>query len=311
MGTSYHVTLVGASAERAATLHTQIDARLEEINDSMSVYRPESEISRFNRLDRAGESFRASTDMLSILRTASRVFSLSEGAWDGTVMPLVDLWGFGPKGPVREPPSEEEIASRLRHVGFGLIEIRSDAIVKRDPAVTLDLGSIAQGYGVDAIAALLRKEGVAEFLVELGGEVYASGARPDRSPWRVGIGRPRPGSTPEDFLGVALLRDQAFATSGDYRNFFTSGGVRYSHHLDPRTGRPVTNGVVSVSVRAPDCTLADGLGTAVTVMGAEKGTALLERLEDVEGLVIVEAPDGRLVEHLTSGFRLQAVDKLR
>ncbi len=108
---------------------------------------------------------------------------------------------------------------------------------------------------------------------------------------------------------MALLRDQAFATSGDYRNYFQSGGRRYSHILDPRTGRPVTNGVVSVSVRAPDCTFADGLATAVMVMGAEAGVALLERLDDVEGLVVVEAADGRLVEHRTAGFRVEPVGK--
>ena len=309
MGTTYHVTLVGVTAERAAALQPRIDGRLEQVNDSMSTFRPQSELSRFNRLDRAGEPFPVSTDMLAVLRASSRVFELSGGAWDGTVLPLVNLWGFGPAGPVDEPPSEEDVKARLAHVGFDRIEIRKDALVKKDPAVTLDLSSIAKGYGVDAVAALLRGDGVGDFIVEIGGEIYASGARRDGRPWRVGINRPRADAAPDDVFGVALLRDQAFATSGDYRNYFQSGGRRYSHILDPRTGRPVTNGVVSVSVRAPDCTFADGLATAVMVMGAEAGVALLERLDDVEGLVVVEAADGRLVEHRTAGFRVEPVGK--
>ena len=309
MGTTYHVTLVGVTAERAAALQPRIDGRLEQVNDRMSTYRPQSELSRFNRLDRAGEPFPASADMLAVLRTASRVFDLSGGAWDGTVMPLVDLWGFGPAGAVDEPPSDEAVRTALGRVGFRRIEIRRDALVKKDPAVTLDLSSIAKGYGVDAVGALLRDEGVADFVVEIGGEVYASGVRRDGRPWRVGINRPRVDAAPDDVFGVALLRDEAFATSGDYRNYFQSGGHRYAHVLDPRTGRPVTNGVVSVSVRAPDCTLADGLATAVMVMGAEAGVALLEKTENVEGLVVVESKDGRLVEHRTTGFRVEPVGK--
>ena len=309
MGTTYHVTLVGVTAERAAALQPRIDGRLEQVNDSMSTFRPQSELSRFNRLDRAGEPFPVSTDMLAVLRASSRVFELSGGAWDGTVLPLVNLWGFGPAGPVDEPPSEGDVKARLAHVGFDRIEIRKDALVKKDPGVTLDLSSIAKGYGVDAVAALLRGDGVGDFIVEIGGEIYASGARRDGRPWRVGINRPRADAAPDDVFGVALLRDQAFATSGDYRNYFQSGERRYSHILDPRTGRPVTNGVVSVSVRAPDCTFADGLATAVMVMGAEAGVALLERLDDVEGLVVVEAADGRLVEHRTAGFRVEPVGK--
>jgi thiamine biosynthesis lipoprotein len=307
MGTTYHVTLVGVTPERAAPLHRRIDARLEQVNDSMSTYRPESELCRFNRLDRAGEPFAVSADMLAVMRTALRVFDLSAGAWDGTVMPLVNLWGFGPAGPRSEPPADEEIEALRAHVGFAAIEVRPGALVKRDPAVTLDLGSIAKGYGVDVVAALLRSEGLRDFIVEVGGEVYAAGARRDGRPWRVGINRPRAEAAPDDLIGVASLREQAFATSGDYRNYFTSDGARYSHILDPRTGRPVANGVVSVSVQAPDCTLADGLATAVTVMGADAGVALLERLDAVEGLVIVEARDGSLVERRTSGFRLEPV----
>jgi thiamine biosynthesis lipoprotein len=156
---------------------------------------------------------------------------------------------------------------------------------------------------VEAVAEVIRRYGFRDFLVEIGGEVYGAGSRRDGRPWRVGINRPRVEAAPDEIYRVAPLRDAAFATSGDYRSFFVRDGVRYSHVLDPRTGRPVTNGVVSVSVLAPDCTLADGLATAVMVMGAEAGLALVERLPGVEAVVVVETTDGRLEDHPSSGFR--------
>jgi len=301
MGTTYHVTVVGRAS--ASGLQEKIDRRLEEVNDSLSTYRPESEINRFSRFARAGEEFPASRDFLAVMRTAARVHALSGGAWDGTVRPLVDLWGFGPLPPVAEPPAPEKIEALLGAIGFGKIEIRPGGLVKREAPVTLDLSSIAKGYGVDQVAEVVRREGFSDFLVEIGGEVYGRGSRRDGGPWRVGINRPRTDAAPDEIYRVATLRNAAFATSGDYRNFFVRDGVRYSHVLDPRTGRPVANGVVSVSVLAPDCTLADGLATAVMVMGSEPGLALLERLEGVEGLVVVETKDGRLEDHTTSGFR--------
>jgi thiamine biosynthesis lipoprotein len=302
MGTTWNVAVVGRGSVGA--LQGKIDRRLEEVNQSLSTYREDSEISRFNRFQRAGEEFPISGDFLRVMKTAERVFALSGGAWDGTVMPLVDLWGFGPAGPVGEPPAEEKIAARLADVGFAKIEIRdSGALVKRRPSVTLDLSSIAKGYGVDQVAELVRGEGFTDFIVEIGGEVRAGGARRDGRPWRVGINRPRTDAAPDEVYRVALLRDEAFATSGDYRNYFLRDGVRYSHVIDPRTGRPVTNRVVSASIRAPDCTLADGLATAVMVLGAQAGLALVERLDDVEGLVVVETKEGGLQDHPSSGFR--------
>ena len=302
MGTTWHVTLVGRGS--AVLLQEKIERRLEEVNQGLSTYREDSEIRRFNRFRRKSEEFPISRDFLQVMKVAARVFELSGGAWDGTVMPLVDLWGFGPAGPVGEPPGEEKIASALAQVGFAKIEIRdSGALVKHDPSVTLDLASIAKGYGVDQVAELARREGFTDFIVEIGGEVRAGGARRDGRPWRVGISRPRPDALPDEVYRVAFLHDEGFATSGDYHNYFVRDGVRYSHILDPRTGHPVTNKVVSVSIRAPDCTLADGLATAVMVMGAEEGLALVERLDDVEGLVVVETPAGGLQDRPSTGFR--------
>jgi thiamine biosynthesis lipoprotein len=301
MGTTWHVTVVGRGS--VAGLQQRIERRLVEVNQTFSTYVEDSEINRFGRFRSVGEEFPVSHDFLRVMTKAARVFALSGGAWDGTVRPLVDLWGFGPGPPVREPPEPERIEALLRHVGFDRIEIRRGALVKREASVTLDLSSIAKGYGVDAVAEVVRGQGFRGFLVEIGGEVYGAGSRRGGGPWRVGINRPQADAAPDEIYRVAPLRDAALATSGDYRNYFERGGVRYSHLLDPQTGRPVSNGVVSVSVQAPDCTLADGLATAVIVMGADAGLALLERLPDVEGLVVVETKEGRLEDHATSGFR--------
>ena len=301
MGTTWHVTVLGRRP--AGGLQEKIERRLEEVDRSLSTYREDSEINRFSRFARTGEEFPASRDFLEVMRTAARVHDLSGGAWDGTVRPLVDLWGFGPLPPVAEPPDPKKVEALLGDVGFDRIEIRPAALVKRVASVTLDLSSIAKGYGVDRVAGVVRGEGFSDFLVEIGGEVYAAGSRRGGGAWRVGINRPRSDAATDELHRVAALRDAALATSGDYRQFFVRDGVRYSHILDPRTGRPVTNGVVSVSVLAPDCTLANGLATAVMVMGVDDGLALVERLEGVEALVVVETKDGRLEDHASSGFR--------
>jgi thiamine biosynthesis lipoprotein len=301
MGTTWHVTVVG---RRPATgLQDRIERRLEEVNRSLSTYREDSEINRFSRFPRAGEEFPASRDFAAVMQTAARVYRLSGGAWDGTVRPLVDLWGFGPLRPVAEPPDARRIEALRGTVGFDRVETRPGALVKRVASVTLDLSSIAKGYGVDQVAAVVRGEGFADFVVEIGGEVAAAGSRRGGGPWRVGIHRPRADAAPDELYRVVALRDAALATSGDYRQFFVRDGVRYTHVLDPRTGRPVANGVVSASVLAPDCTLADGLATAVMVMGADGGLAMIEGLPGVEALVVVQTKDGRLEDHASSGFR--------
>ncbi len=304
MGTTYHIQVVTGTFGSVKGLREKIEQRLDEINRSMSPYIPESEISRFNRFQETGTEFPVSDDFLRVMQTGARVHTLSEGAWDGTVNPLVDLWGFGRGGRRDKVPATETIAALLDEVGFGAIEIRAHgALVKRRAGVSLDLSSIAKGYGVDQVAEVVRRSGFTDFLVEIGGETYAAGKRKDAQPWRVGISRPKPEARVDDLHAAHPLRDQALATSGDYRNFFIRDGVRYAHIIDPRTGYPVANHVVSASVLASDCTLADGLATALLVMGAEKGLALIERLADVEALIVVERPDGSLADHTSSGFR--------
>ena len=303
MGTAYQVKIVAGYFSGAKSLETRIASRLEEINDSMSTYRPDSEISRFNNQTAAGEPFPISDDFLQVMRIARRIYELSDGAWDATVEPLVRLWGFGPGEKQPGIPDSTRLRDQLQHVGFEFIRILEEgALIKARPGVTLDLGSIAKGFGVDQIAKFLQAEGQTDFLVEIGGEVYAAGSRIDGKPWRIGVNHPGKDAPVNKIYRVAELRDRALATSGDYRNFFEIDGRLYSHVIDPRTAYPVDNGVVSVSIIAENCTLADGLATAVMVMGHRQGLALVQRLEGVEVLIVVQAPDGTLTDHESNGF---------
>jgi thiamine biosynthesis lipoprotein len=303
MGTTYSLKVVTGYFGSIAGLQEKIDRRLEQINHSMSPYLKDSEISRFNRFQQIGEEFRISADFLAVMKAAAQIYELSDGAWDGTVNPLVDLWGFGRTGRGDQAPAAEKIAALLGDIGFEKIEIRdSGALIKRQASVSLDLSSIAKGFGVDQVAGVVREAGFTDFLVEIGGEVAAAGARPDGRPWRVGINRPKPAAGFDEVYKVVSLKNQALATSGDYRQFFVQDGRRYSHIIDPKTGYPVTHHVVSVSILADTCTRADGLATAVMVMGAEKGLALINRLAGVEGLIVVENPDGSLTDGASRGW---------
>lgn len=303
MGTTYHITVVSPDDGGSRDLQGRISRRLETINLSMSTYREESEISRFNRLDRIGEALCPSADFAAVMAVAADIHRLTGGAWDGTVGPLVALWGFGriPKAPA--VPREPEIVSTRQAVGFDKIARTADGCFsKRHPAVSLDLASIAKGYGVDAVAELIKTAGYANFIVEIGGEVYAAGTRADGTPWRVGINTPRKDAGFAQVYLAVPLRDRALATSGSYRNFFEIDGRTFSHVLDPRTGYPVQNGVVSASVIADNCTLADGLATAIMVMGPRQGIELVDRLDGVECLIVTDDGAGRLVDHFSSGL---------
>ena len=306
MGTTYHIKLVAGLFTSGDKLHELIDQRLAEINKSMSTYDTTSEISRFNAIASTDESFAPSDDFLKVLRAAAELHRLTDGAWDGTLDPLITLWGFGRKGTTDRIPDEGEIGQALASVGFDRIHLDpSGTLKKSDPAVTLDLASIAKGYGVDVIARLIGDQGFDHFLVEIGGEVYARGQRKDGNPWKVGINRPDRNAGIADVYKVVSLMNQAMATSVDYRIFFQDGERFYSHILDPRTGWPVTNGVVSATVVAANCTVADGLATALMVMGPDKGVELVNQLDSVECLIVTRKPDGTLIDHVSAGFVLR------
>ena len=303
MGTTYHIKVVTGAAAGINGLKEKIDRRLDEINRIFSTYIKDSEISRFNAWSRAGEKFRISADFIKVMKVGREIYQLSEGAWDGTVNPLVELWGFGPtRREIRMPPAGI-IHALLPKVGFNHIEIKEpNFLVKNLASVTLDLNSIAKGFAVDEVARLIAAAGFKNYLVEIGGEVYAAGVRRDGGKWRVGINMPRKDAAINEVYKAVSISNEAFATSGDYRNFFEIDGRRYSHVIDPRTGYPVSNGVVSVSIIADNCTLADGLATAIMVMGTEKGIELVNRMQNVECFIVVQKADGTLVDYYSAGI---------
>ena len=303
MGTTYQVKIISGYFKPISGLKQQIDIRLQEINQCMSTYLPESEISRFNALRDTQEKLAVSDDFLRVMQTARDIYDKTGGAWDGTVKPLVNLWGFGNTPQGHRVPDEAEIEKEMHWIGFEYIHIFPEGYLqKKKSTITLDLASIAKGYAVDQVSRLLQSSGLENFLVEIGGEVFASGYRKDGSPWRVGINRPSETASIAEVYRVVPLHNRAMATSGDYRNFFEAEGRRFSHILDPRSGYPVNNGIVSVSIVADTCMFADGLATAIMVMGLDPGMALINSLSGVEGFVIVRKTDEAYDHYASTGF---------
>ncbi len=277
MGTTYGVKIprLPARLDRQA-LEGAIAGILERVDARMSTYRPESELSRFNAAASASWTG-VSPDTLAVVEEALRVSRLSDGAFDPTVGPLVDLWGFGPGGGRRDVPSGDRIEDSLRGIGHRNLRTKAapPALGKRGRGIRVDLSGIAKGFGVDKVAEHLERIGVEYYLVEVGGELRGRGYSPRGGVWRVGI--ERPAAAPGRVQRVVRLGGQALATSGDSRIFFERGGARYSHIIDPRDGRPVDHGLASVTVVAGSAMEADATSTALMVLGAEAGLELARR----------------------------------
>ncbi|GMV98555.1 MAG: FAD:protein FMN transferase [Phycisphaerae bacterium] len=288
MGTSYALTLAGrtSSAGLLEDLHRGVAAELHRIEALMSTYRPDSEVSRFNAA--RGEAWLAvSPETARVVAEAIDIGRRSGGAFDITVGTLVGLWGFGPGGRPGRVPGDDDITAARLHVGLDALEVRLDppAIRKHDPLRRIDLAGVAKGFGVDRAAAVLDAQGVEDYLLEVGGEIRARGRNALGSPWRVGI--EAPGAESRAIHRVLPLANLAVATSGDYRIFFDHQGRRYSHTIDPRTGRPVCHGVTSVTVVHPSCMHADAWATALTVLGPHEGLAVARR-EKLAALMLVQ-----------------------
>ena len=276
MGTRYAVKFVqpeGFPLDRT-DLQRRIEDRLRAINASMSTYLPDSEISRLNDFP-AGEPYTVSEELMTVLSLSEDLFETTGGSFDPTVGPVVDLWGFGPKT-IQRRPDEAAVQTALGQVGWGehvRLDRAASTVLKTSADVRIDLSAVAKGYAVDELLELLGNVGVENALVEVGGELRAVGSRdPGNSgAWRVGIESPRGPANGQRAHRILPLPDRAIATSGDYRNFYEVDGVRYSHTIDPQTGRPVTHRGASVTVVASDCASADALATALLVMGPDDG----------------------------------------
>jgi len=298
-GTTYHITYNGTE-----DLQKAMEAEMDKFNSSLSTYTPTSTISRFNQS--GTEPFDLSKDpwMLQMVQASLHFSELSNGAFDITVAPLVDLWGFGPKA--KSDPTQAKIDSIKQFVGYKLLKLEKDKLTKSDPRIQLDCGAIAGGYASDIIAGFLHKKGVDDYMVEIGGEVVLHGKNPKGGNWRIGINKPVDDSTStnNDIERLLVLTDKALSTSGNYRSFYVKDGKKYAHTIDPHTGYPVQHSLLSATILANDCFTADGLATACMVMGVDAGLKLIESLHDqgVEAFFIYNegGPDNKI--KYTKGF---------
>ena len=272
MGTTYSITVV-ADQLPPDDLSQQIDRLLSKVDNSMSTYKDESEISRFNRLS-IGQTQKISSEFAEVIRISQKIWHQSNGAFDPTIGPLVDLWGFGPVDREEQVPSSESIEQVLSNVGFESI-ILEDLTLSKLRSVALDVSAVAKGYAVDLVANHLEMLALPDYLVEIGGEIRVSGTNPDGQPWRIALEQPQLFAAVDRVIEIS---DRAIATSGDYRNYFEKDGVRYSHTIDPRTGMPIRHKLASVSVITESCAEADAWATAFAVMGAEQGKKLANQL---------------------------------
>jgi thiamine biosynthesis lipoprotein len=291
MGTTYSVTLLGMPDGTAPEqLQTEIDRILAGVNQRMSTYDPQSELSRFNAND-STDWIDISPELLDVLQEALRISRLTGGAFDVTVGPLVNLWGFGPEMREDRIPSEQSIRQTLARVGHERIHLRSAPPgLKKDRAdIYIDLSAIAKGYGVDRVADYLDSLGSTSYLVEIGGELRGKGRNPKQTPWRVAIEKPLPGE--RTIERIAEIDDGGIATSGDYRNFFVQNGQRYSHALNPRTGWPVRHELASVTVIDETAMAADAMATALMVMGPTAGYALAEAQRLAAMFIIIDGDE--------------------
>jgi len=309
-GTRYHIKIASPREDfNLPQVKVDVEAALEQIDREMSTYRADSEISRFNRAP-AGEWFPMSKAVVDLVSLSREISEKTGGAQDVTVGPLVRLWHFGPsdaaalnkksKTPMR-PPTKEALRAGREKVGYKKLDFSTDpqGLRKQVEGLEIDLSSIAPGYTVDRIAAILRKHEASSFLVELGGEVYAAGRRADGSGWRVAIERPGVGK-PEMQTAVPIS-NAAIATAGGSRHFFEYEGKRYSHVIDPATGRPVEHTLSAVTVAADSCVEADGWDTPLLVLGPERGGECAER-NGIAAMFVVHDDNGEAVR-TTSAWR--------
>ena len=298
MGTSYSIRYYGGPESEA--LQPQVNDLLAKINRQMSTYDPESEISRFNR---SGEQdwFNVSRETADVVSLALGIAERTAGAFDPTVGPAVNLWGFGPDGRVVEAPSAEAIAAALTRIGYHNLEVRPEppALRKKLPELYVDLSAVAKGYASDAVTELLESAGVVASMVEIGGEVRTRGTKPEGKPWQIGIEQPN--DRDRRIREKLPMKNGALATSGDYRNFFSQDGVRYSHTIDPQTARPVRHSLATVSVWAETCAEADAVATALMVLGEDRGYDWCER-HGVAAMFLVREADDTITQRRTSHF---------
>ncbi|WP_206483803.1 FAD:protein FMN transferase [Thalassotalea sp. G2M2-11] len=297
MGTTYNIKIVVDESFDTQTLHQDIDKALVQVNQEMSTYIPTSELSLFNQ-STSTEAVSVSAGLKRVVKEAIRLGHLSEGKLDVTVGPLVNLWGFGPQYRPETVPSAQELTEVQKKVGLEHLSLVNDKMTKAIPQLYVDLSTIAKGYGVDLVAELIEQRGIHNYLVEIGGEMRVKGFKHTGELWHIAIEKPV--SEERAVHQVIVPKDNAVATSGDYRNYFEVDGQRFSHIIDPDSGKPISHKLVSVTVIHPSSMTADGLSTAMMVMGEEKALAFAKQ-HDIAAYMIAKTEHG-FVEQSTVKF---------
>lgn len=278
-GTFYSVTY-----QHDRDLKAEIEAELKKVDHSLSPFNKQSVITAINE-NRAAKL----DDMfLTVYDLAKHISEDTDGAFDITVAPLVNAWGFGFKNNTK--PTDAAIDSLRQIVGYKKVKLAGKRIVKDDPRIMLDCSAIAKGYGSDVVARYLKAQGIKNFMVEIGGEIVTCGINPKRLPWAIGVEKPVDDSlaTSKDLQTVLNITDIAMATSGNYRNFYYKEGKKYAHTIDPKTGRPVQHSILSATVLAKECAVADAYATSFMVMGLEKAKELLARHPELKAYIIYD-----------------------
>jgi len=299
-GTSFTIKVpVLPNSISSAVLKSDIKQLLDKLNKQMSTYLQDSELSQINQ-NQTGEWISVSEPLYQVLSQANSISTLSAGSFDITVGPLVNLWGFGPKGLSYLAPTEETIKQQLSNTGFQYLLFNDEAhqIKKQNSQLYLDLSAIAKGFAVDQVGLLLDKQGINNYMVEIGGELRLKGFNINNKPWRIAVEKPT--ANKRMIQKVLPLTDISLATSGDYRNFFEQEGIRFSHTIDPRTGKPITHKLASITILSDTTMKADALATALMVLGPEQGYQLAEK-ESIAALFIIKTKEG-FVEKASSMF---------
>lgn len=295
-GTTYQVTYYD-SLER--DFHHGVDSILQVIDFSMSVYNPASTISKVNRNESKGDD---DLHFIKVFTQSQDISRQTGGAFDVTVGPLVKAWGFGLKH--RDKVDQKMIDSLNKFIGYNKIRLDQNKVIKEDARIQLDFNAIAQGYTVDVIADYLESFHIHRYLIEIGGEVSGKGTKPDGTLWSVGIEKPQWGAIDQrPIQAILTLKNRAIATSGNYRKFFEENGVKYSHTIDPKTGYPARNRLLSVSVLADECSTADAYATAFMVMGLEKAKMILSAQPRLDAYFIYSDSVDVYKVDMTEGFR--------
>ena len=302
MGTTYNVKFVSVDDLDTEKLAQQIEQSLIDINLLMSTYIQDSELSKFNRWSSI-EPFPMSAQTLDVLIEAKRLGVMSAGLLDVTVGPLVNLWGFGPQSRPEKIPTEELITTTRQKIGLDKLKIGTTWASKTRPDLYVDLSTIAKGYAVDKLAELLQTLNISNYLVEIGGEMRLAGLKSSGEPWKIAIEKPE--TEQRSIQRIISVGDNAVATSGDYRNYYEQDGVRYSHLINPTTGYPIKHNLVSVTVVHASSMTADGLATALNVMGKEKALKLAESY-GIAVLLITKEKDG-FTEYTSTQFEQHVI----